>query len=117
MQLPQTFLAKVDPTAAKSLIKIDKQGLPESARYNRNGDIEVSIVTQAGARTNIYLAEKNGTPISLDNIFTVISGNTVTIRMREIPIPVGGSDVYRIYVSEDGKRPTTHIVKFSVVRS
>lgn len=115
VQLPQTFIAKVDPTAVKSLIRINKQDLPQMAKFNSEGDIEVSISVAAGAATSIQSVVKNEVVDSAAGNFARVSGGTFTIRMRDIPVPVRDKDVYQFDVS--GSTGERYRIKFSVLRT
>lgn len=108
VQLPQTFLAKVDTTAVKTLVTINKPTLPAGVIVNTVGDIYATIGAGGGAITSVT---KNGVAISYANNIQM-SGSQVVIRTKTLAHPGGGVDNYAIGVTDSAGLP--YVMSFAV---
>jgi hypothetical protein len=92
VQLPQTFLAKVDTTATKTIVSINKSGLPNGATVNSAGDILITVGAGGGSITGIT---RNGAPFSSSSAIQM-SGMQVVIHTKLLATPVPGGDTYAV---------------------
>ena len=101
VQLPQNFLAKVDLTAVKSLVNINKSGLPNGATVNLAADILVTVGSGGGAITSVI---RNGVPYSFSSSIQM-GAVQLAIRTTMLPEPKGNRDVFIISLIDSAGAP------------
>ena len=90
-QLPQSFLAKVDPTAVTLAATIKKNGL-NGATVNTEGDVFITVGT--GTPTVVSVT-RNGSAYSYAALVTTTTTQLV-VHSRQFPEPTGASDTWLI---------------------
>jgi len=95
-QLPQSFLAKVDPTAVTLAATISKTGLPSGATVNSNGDVFITVGTGTPTINGIT---RNGSSYPYAVLVSTTS-TQVVIHTRQLPEPSGASDAWVISVAD-----------------
>ncbi|MCC7006358.1 MAG: hypothetical protein IT497_06920 [Ottowia sp.] len=97
MQIPTIFLAKVDPTAARTVAAIIKKDLPSGYTVNAQGDLSVPVGTGGLTLTSVM---RNGVVYS-DISKVAVTGNQIVFRTKDLPEPsVGGTDTYVVNVTD-----------------
>jgi hypothetical protein len=104
IQLPQTFLAKVDLTAVKKIATIDKNNLPSGTTINAQGDLVLLVGSGGGSITNVTF---NGAAYAYQNVMQ-IAGPSLIVRTRSLS-PVGGT--YLINVTDSTN--TSYLIKIT----
>jgi hypothetical protein len=103
VQLPQTFLAKVDMTAVKTVVNINKLGLPNGVSVNSAGDILATVGAGGGSITGVT---RNGGGYGYSSTIQM-SGTQVIIHTKFLPAPANGGDTYAISVTDSTSTPYT----------
>ena len=101
IQLPQNFLAKVDPTAVKTVASISKVGLPAGVNVNAAGDALVNVGVGGGAITQVT---RNGAPYAYASVVQV-AGNNLVIRTKMFPAAASSGDTYVVSVTDKSSIP------------
>jgi len=104
VQLPQAFLAKVDTTAVKTLVTIDKAGLPAGAKVNAAGDVIIPVGANGGSIT----VTRNGAPYSNPSAIQM-TGSGLIIMPNSLPVAAAGGDSYVISVTDSSS--TSYLVR------
>ncbi len=94
-QLPQSFLAKVDPTAVTLAATISKAGL-NGATVNSQGDV---FVTVGSGSPTINSITRNGSPYSSTTLVTT-TPTQVVIHSRLFPAATPSGDTWVISVTD-----------------
>jgi len=103
VQLPQTFLAKVDTTAVKTVVNINKSGLPNGVTVNSAGDILATVGAGGGSITGVT---RNGAAYGYSSTVQM-SGTQVVIHTKLLPAPSASGDTYAISVVDSTSTPYT----------
>ena len=95
------FLAKVDTTAVRQLLKVDKKSLPPGSTVNAQGDLIIPI----GTGTLNEITRGAGTDRDAEYnervIASVISNNLV-VHLKDLSAPaLGTKDIYTFYIGYD----------------
>jgi len=98
IQLPQNFLAKVDPTAVKTVASISKVGLPAGVNVNAAGDVIAVVGVGGGAITQVT---RNGAPYAYALAFQ-IAGSSFITQPKLLPVAGGGGDTYIVAIADAG---------------
>jgi len=101
IQLPQTFLAKVDTTAVKTVASISKVGLPAGVTVNAAGDALVTVGVGGGAITQVT---RNGASYAYAPVVQ-IAGNNLVIKTRMFPAAASSGDTYVVSVTDKNSVP------------
>lgn len=96
VQLPRSFLAKVDPTAVILAATISKAGLPAGATVNSAGDVFITVGTGSPTITGVM---RNGSPYSYSALVTTPS-TQVVIHTRQFPSAAISGDIWIISVTD-----------------
>ena len=101
VQLPQTFLAKVDATAVKTVASINKAGLPNGATVDAAGNALVLIGVGGGAITQVT---RNGASYIYASAMQIVGANLV-IKTKLLPTALSSGDAYVVSVTDSGGTP------------
>ncbi len=101
VQLPQNFLAKVDLTAVKSVVSINKSGLPKDATVNSAADILVTVGSGGGS---IIGVTRNGAPYSFSSSVQM-GAVQLAIRTIMLPEPKANGDTFLISLLDSSGAP------------
>jgi len=101
IQLPQTFLAKVDTTAVKTVASISKVNLPAGVTVNAAGDAIVTVGVGGGAITGVT---RNGAPYAYASTFQM-AGSNLAIRTKIFPVAASSGDAYIVSVTDKNSIP------------
>jgi hypothetical protein len=101
IQLPQNFLAKVDLTAVKSLVNINKYGLPKGTTVNSAADILVMVGSGGGS---IIGVTRNGAPYSFSSSVQM-GAVQLAIRTIMLPEPKANGDTFLISLLDSSGAP------------
>jgi len=101
VQLPQTFLAKVDNTAVQTVATINKAGLPNGVSVNSSGDVVATVGVGGGTITGVT---RNGSTFSYTSSIKM-SGGQVVIVSKLLPVPTNGVDTYAIAINDSTGSP------------
>ena len=94
-KMPQSFLAKVDPTALKNFMRICKNASVSNITINPNG--QLSLTVGSGALTIMHIL-RNGTHFAYDGIFG--AGNaSLNVSLPNLPQALA-NDLYVIEVAD-----------------
>ncbi|MEI8032487.1 MAG: hypothetical protein WCH05_03985 [Chlorobiaceae bacterium] len=102
VQLPQSFLAKVDRSAVTEVAKVSKN-VPAGTTVNSDGDVFVTVGTGAPVITGIT---QNGTSVTYATTITTTTTQLV-IHTRQLPAAQAGGDTYLISVTDGASTPYT----------
>lgn len=107
VQLPQTFLAKVDTTAVTMLASILKSGLQSGTTVNSQGQVLVNVGSGNGTITGVT---RNGATYAYaSTIFPTVSG--LMIDTLKLPAAASGGDAYIVSMTDSGG--ATYFVNFT----
>jgi|GEM_PF-227844 len=101
VQLPQNFLAKVDLTAVKSVVNINKSGLPKNATVSSAADILVTVGSGGGS---IIGVTRNGSPYSFSSSVQM-GAVQLAIRTIMLPEPKANGDTFLISLLDSSGAP------------
>jgi hypothetical protein len=101
IQLPQTFLAKVDTTAVKTVASINKAGLPNGATVDAAGNVLVLVGVGGGAITQVT---RNGASYIYASAMQIVGANLV-IKTKLLPTALSSGDAYVVSVTDSGGTP------------
>ncbi|EAT60083.1 hypothetical protein CferDRAFT_2090 [Chlorobium ferrooxidans DSM 13031] len=109
VQLPNSFLAKVDPTAVTLAATISKAGLPGGVTVNSAGDVFITVGKGSPSITGVM---RNGSPYSYSALVTTPS-TQVVIHTRQFPSAAISGDIWVISVTDSMPENYTVAVKTS----
>lgn len=101
IQLPQTFLAKVDTTAVRTVASINKAGLPNGATVDAAGNVLVLVGVGGGVVTQVT---RNGASYVYAPTMQIVGVNLM-IKTRLLPAAVSNGDAYVVSVTDSGGTP------------
>ena len=107
VQLPQTFLAKVDTTAVTMLASISKAGLGSGASVNSQGQVLVNVGTGNGTISGVT---RNGASYAYTSI-TVATATGLMINTLKLPAALSSGDAYVVSITDSNGTP--YLVNFT----
>ncbi len=93
VQLPSTFLAKVDPTGLQQVV-VEKSSLPPGSEIDANGNLRIPVGEGQG---HIMDSQRNAAIFS-DSVYKM-EGNVLVVNVSSLPKPQG-LDQYSVRVSD-----------------
>jgi hypothetical protein len=98
IQLPQTFLAKVDTTAVKTVASINKASLPNGATVDAAGNVLIQVGIGGGVITQVT---RNGASYVYASTMQIV-GTNLMIKTRLLPAAASNGDAYVVSVTDSG---------------
>jgi len=109
VQLPQTFLAKVDTTAVTMLASISKAGLGSGASVNSQGQVLVNVGSGNGTISPGGVT-RNGAVFAYTSII-VATATGIMINTLKLPAALSSGDAYVVSVTDSNN--TLYLVNFT----
>lgn len=107
VQLPQTFLAKVDTTAVTMLASISKAGLGSGASVNSQGQVLANVGTGNGTISGVT---RNGASYAYTSII-VATATGIMINTLKLPAALSSGDAYVVSITDSINTP--YLVNFT----
>ena len=101
IQLPQTFLAKVDTTAVKMVASVNTAALPQGVTLNQAGDMVITVGAGATAITGVT---RNGSAYTFNPVMQLV-GTNIQVRSKLLPAAQSSGDIYLIHVTDTTNTP------------
>ena len=101
VQLPQTFLAKVDTTAVKMVASINKANLPSGVTVTAAGDLLITVGAGVSAITSVT---RNGAAYAYSSVMQV-AGQNISIKSKLLPAAAASGDTYVIHATDTTNTP------------